>query len=228
MTFFGKKSIDRLQVSAGIPLVFVLIMLAFGPRDYESDRYVRTTFGTVRLDQPLGQQFVLPFRTNEMRPVGDWSSIPRINPSAIDSETLWLARCIFSETKDPNEMELVAWVVRNRVETGYRGKRSFQSTILDPFQFSAFNPTTTTRFYYSSLKPGMHVNGWQEALSIAYLVRTADMSRRPFSIDTRHFYSEVSMIGTRHPYWSRGYEPVPVDRPFDIDEKRFRFYEDVR
>ncbi len=34
----------------------------------------------------------------------------------IDNETLWLARCIYSETKRPEEQELVAWVVRNRVE----------------------------------------------------------------------------------------------------------------
>ena len=226
--FNNRKSFDRLQVSAGIPLVFALILLTFGPQNFESSRYVRTDFGTVQLNQPLGEQFVLPYRTNELRPVGEWSSIPTISASAIDSETLWLARCIFSETKDPNEMELVAWVVRNRVESKYRGKRSFQSTILDPFQFSAFNPEATTRFYYSSLRPTMAVNGWQDALSVAYLVRTADISKRPFSADTRHFYSEVSMIGARHPNWSRGVDPVDVDRPFDVDEKRFRFYEDVR
>ena len=226
---FGKRrSYDRLQVSAGIPLVFALIMLTFGPRDFESSRYVHTSFGTIQLNSPLGEQFVLPYRTNELRSVGDWSSIPKIAAKSIDSETLWLARCIFSETKDPNEMELVAWVVRNRVESRYRGKRSFESAILDPFQFSAFNPATTTRFYYSSLRPSVNVSGWQDALSIAYLVRTADISKRPFSADTRHFYSEVSMIGTRHPNWSRGVNPVDVDRPFDVDEKRFRFYEDVR
>ncbi|NND72342.1 MAG: hypothetical protein HKN43_12280 [Rhodothermales bacterium] len=225
---FKHQSHNRLQVSAGIPLVFALIVLTFGPRDFESSRFASTSFGTVRLDQPLGEQFTLPYRTNELRPVGEWSSIPRIDARSIDSETLWLARCIFSETKDPNEMELVAWVVRNRVESRYRGKRTFESTILDPFQFSAFNPSTTTRYYYSSLRPAMRIWGWQEALSIAYLVRTADVTKRPFSRDTRHFYSEVSMVGTRHPNWSRGVDPVDVDRPFDVDEKRFRFYEDVR
>ena len=53
-------------------------------------------------------------------------------PEVIDTETLWLARCIYSETKRPAEQELVAWVLRNRVETGYRGQTTYESTVLDP------------------------------------------------------------------------------------------------
>ena len=70
-------------------------------------------------------------------------------PEMIDNETLWLARAIFSETKRPEEQILVAWVIRNRVETGYRGNahmktwswirissaHSFQETWDDPFTF---------------------------------------------------------------------------------------------
>lgn len=160
-------------------------------------------------------------------PISDWQTIPGIPVSSIDDETLWLARCIYSETKDPREMELVAWVVRNRVETDYRGRDTYQSTVLDPRQFSAFNNDSPTVNFYTRLETHHELLGWQEALRIAYLVRTDDGRRRPFSELTRHFYSEVSMAGFASPYWSSGYTPVNPGGEFEIDERRFRFYEDI-
>jgi len=160
-------------------------------------------------------------------PIADWTSVPHVPRSSIDGETIWLARCIYSETKDPREMELVAWVVRNRVETGYRGRMTYQSAVLDPYQFSAFNHDSPTRGFYVSLDRDHEFLGWQEALRIAYLVRTNDGRRRPFSSETRHFYSEISMVGRSSPYWSSGYTPVSPRGEFRLDERRFRFYEDV-
>ncbi len=148
-------------------------------------------------------------------------------PEKLDSETLWLARVIYSETKRPEEMELVAWVVRNRVETGYRGKSSYQSAVLDPYQFSAFNPGGRKRAHYSSLTHDSKARGFESAVSIAYSVRHADSNYRPFSINTRHFYSEQSMVGVRHPAWANGGRKVTPQRPFDVEERRFRFFENV-
>lgn len=148
-------------------------------------------------------------------------------PELIDSETLWLARAIYSETKRPEEMELVAWVVRNRVETAYRGKASYRAAVLDPFQFSAFNPGNRKRTYYSSLTAGSNARGFDNALRIAYSVRHADPGYRPFSQNTRHFYSERSMVGVRHPYWASRGSVVKPQRTFDVDERRFRFLEGV-
>ena len=145
----------------------------------------------------------------------------------IDSETLWLARVIYSETKRPEEMELVAWVVRNRVETGYRGKSSYEAAVLDPFQFSAFNPGDRKRSFYSRLTPESNAGGFSTALSIAYSVRHADPEYRPFSRKTRHFYSERSMVGVKHPNWAAGGRKVQPQRTFEVDELRFRFFEDV-
>ena len=71
----------------------------------------------------------------------------------IDRETLWLARCVYSETNRPEEMELVAWTIRNRVETRYRGQSTYRGTVLDPFQFSAFNPGSSKRRHYLNLDP---------------------------------------------------------------------------
>ena len=142
-------------------------------------------------------------------------------------DALWLARVIYSETKRPEEQELVAWVVRNRVETGYRGKRSIKDTVLDPYQFSAFNPQSRARKRYENLTPQHASSNWQRALAIAYGVRGAPDSLRPFPRKTRHFYSERSMVGRRHPDWARGMKPVAPERTFALDERRFRFFEGV-
>ncbi len=168
---------------------------------------------------------VLNSRTVYASPA-DWQGLPGVMPTSIDEETLWLARCIFSETKDPTEMELVAWVVRNRVETGYRGRTTYRSVVLDPLQFSAFNPSSSARYFYSNLKPSSPVAGWKTALRIAYSVRTAKHTMRPFSVETRHFFSRRSMVGYRFPTWAGGQTPVVLNE-FEIDADRFRFYEGV-
>lgn len=142
----------------------------------------------------------------------------------IDEETLWLARCIFSETKRKEEQELVAWVIRNRVETAYRGKSSYKDVVLDPMQFSAFNPGTRTRRYYTSLTPSSRVPGWRTALTIAHEVRRVEASYRPFGTTTRHFYSQQSMVGGGHPAWATGLKPVTPRRSYEIEAHRFRFY----
>ncbi len=140
-------------------------------------------------------------------------------------DVLWLARCIFSETKRPDEQELVAWVIRNRVETGYRGRRSYRDAVLDPWQFSAFNDNSPKRTYYSSLTFDSKPKGWKTALFIAYDVLNAPAYERPFPNKTRHFYSERSMKGSVQPEWAGGKRPVALDR--NIDPKRFRFYAGV-
>ncbi len=146
----------------------------------------------------------------------------------IDTETLWLARAIYSETKRPEEQALVAWVIRNRVETGYRGKRSYRSVVLDPFQFSAFSPDSPKREHYMSLTPAHRVPGWNTALYIAHMVRNADARHRPFSPRTRHFYSERSMTNAAAPDWASGLDPVePEVETIRVDDRRFRFFEGV-
>jgi hypothetical protein len=146
----------------------------------------------------------------------------------ISSETLWLARCIYSETKRPEEQEFVAWVVRNRVETGYRGNDSYREVVLDPYQFSAFNPGSRKRSHFMSLDASSQEDGWQRALRIAHQVKNAPAGSRPFSKATRHFFSERSMDGGRHPNWSARGEKVTPEGGKDLAEDRFRFYEDVR
>lgn len=144
--------------------------------------------------------------------------------SSIDEATLWLARCIYSETKVPHEQELVAWVVRNRVETEYRGRSSYEDVVLDAYQFSAFNPNAPKRSFYTNLTPDTQLPGWQQALTIAHYVRRADPAYRPFSIKTRHFFSEVSMPNNQFPYWVQQREHVSPGWNYTVDQRRFRFY----
>jgi hypothetical protein len=143
----------------------------------------------------------------------------------IKEDVLWLARVIYSETKRPDEQELVAWVVRNRVETNYRGVATYREVILDPWQFSAFNRNSAKRRHYSNLGIDSRVPGFQTALAIAHDVYTAAPYERPFAITTRHFYSERSMVGRRTPDWAVGHRPVALDRP--IDPRRFRFFANI-
>lgn len=155
-------------------------------------------------------------------------SLPKLPPAQIDEETLWLARCIYSETKRPAEMELVAWVVRNRVDTRYRGQSTYKGVVLEPYQFSAFNPNNRKRAHYASLTPDVEIPRWQHALNIAYHVRHATPDVRPFSNRTRHFYSERSLPDSlAHPTWAQGLEPVTPRRPVKLDTRRFRFFEGV-
>ena len=153
--------------------------------------------------------------------------LPFVPSSEIDSETLWLARCIYSETNRPEEQELIAWVVRNRVEAGYRGKTSYREVVLDPFQFSAFNADSPKSDLYRSLSMHDTYNGWERALTIAYYVRHARPHYRPFSTETLHFYSEQSMVGRIMPNWARGMTPVETPDRYRLDERRFRFYEGI-
>jgi hypothetical protein len=153
--------------------------------------------------------------------------IERPRPPALNESTIWLARAIYSETKLPHEQELVAWVIRNRVETRYRGRGTYKEVVLDPYQFSAFNPEAQNRSFFLRLTPDLRLPSWQQALWIAHYVRHADPVFRPFSIETRHFYSERSMKGRRHPYWVKGHEFVSPGWDYRVNERRFRFYKEI-
>lgn len=146
-------------------------------------------------------------------------------PGPSEEDILWLARCIYSETNRPDEQELVAWVVRNRVDTEYRGKTTYEGAVLDPWQFSAFNENSPKRTFFLSLERDSREPGWQTALAIAERVAKAHPDERPFTETTRHFYSERSMVGTRAPNWANNRRPVPLNQ--EIDPQRFRFFANI-
>ena len=179
----------------------------------------------------LGLFFTIHASTDVAPPttlVSDLGSdaVPAFALDEVNDDVLWLARCIYSETKRAEEQELVAWVIRNRVETGYRGETEYEDVVLDPYQFSAFNPGDPKRRLYTSLTPSSDSPAFIRALEVAHNVYYAPAQARPFAQSTRHFYSERSMVGRTSPNWSEGQTPVrPVG--FRIDPRRFRFFSGV-
>ena len=127
------------------------------------------------------------------------TQLGRFSPIQQD-EVLWLARCIYSESDRAHEQRLVAWVVRNRVETKYRGE-TYRKVILEPRQFSAFNTPSIHRNHLLSLNQYSLSKAWRQALEVALNVYQAPASNRPFDVTTRHFYSPISMDGGRTPHW---------------------------
>ncbi len=149
----------------------------------------------------------------------------RLSPLEQD-EVLWLARCIYSESNRPEEQRLVAWVVRNRVETRYRGD-TYREVVLEPRQFSAFNRPTPRRDLILSLTPRSTVPGWQQALRIALEVFQAPPSARPFPITVRHFYSPISMPTDDPPPWASAGRPYRGPAVAHIDPARLQFFDGI-
>lgn len=140
-------------------------------------------------------------------------------------EVLWLARCIYSESDRTDEQRLVAWVVRNRVETQFRGA-TYRDVVLEAKQFSAFNTPSPRRTRILSLDQDATSKAWQEAVGIALQVYHAPATERPFSVTTRHFYSPVSMEGGRTPHWA--FDGTPLSSAtLGVDPNRFRFFDGV-
>jgi len=146
------------------------------------------------------------------------------NQERIDS----LARALYSETRKSREMYYVGWVIRNRVELRYNGKSTYKDVILDPYQFSAFNPGRKTRYEYINLdvhdlRDPVKQEKWFNALEMAIDVVDGDARDRPFPRNTLYFYSEISMPGGRKPQWEDGV--IKVSTP-GVDKVRFRFFAD--
>lgn len=148
----------------------------------------------------------------------------RLSPFQMD-EVLWLARCVYSESDRPHEQRLVAWVVRNRVETRYRGD-TYREVVLETKQFSAFNTPSPRREHILGLQLDTKLPAWRETLRIALDVYLADAGERPFPVTTRHFYSPVSMVGRAEPTWAEGVTALS-SQALGVDPNRFQFFTDV-
>jgi len=145
--------------------------------------------------------------------------------SAGEEEVLWLARLVYSETKRPEEQVLVAWVVRNRVEAGYKGK-SYKEVALHDSQFSGLNSFDRNYRHNITRNYGDDGDAWENALSVAKAVYNAPEVLRPFPKTVKHFYSPISV--RVKPTWAKGSEPVQVVRDGSDNTVRFAFYDSVR
>ncbi|MDQ5927977.1 MAG: hypothetical protein QG633_415 [Patescibacteria group bacterium] len=150
------------------------------------------------------------------------ASISVLGFSKVDDEILWFARTIYSETKKASEQELVAWVIRNRVESGAYGGDSYEDVVLARGQFSGMHATdkqypTNISMSYQDSSPS-----WDSAVSIARSVYYADADLNPLSSDVMHFYSPISVMNT--PSWAVGLEPAHTVADPVTSRIRFAFY----
>jgi hypothetical protein len=140
-----------------------------------------------------------------------------------EQEILWFARAIRSETERTDEQYLIAWIIRNRVDTGFRGT-TYKEVVLSPGQFSGLvnprdpNYARNRARTYESQDPA-----WKTALATAKDVYYAGDSERPFAKTVRHFYSPEIVAA---PGWAR--DKSPVHKTTDgTHYVRFAFYEGV-
>lgn len=142
-------------------------------------------------------------------PTGGLSGVDR-------REIVWTTRAILSETKQPEQMVLIGNVIRNRMDLSYRGKTSVKQIILDPYQFSAFNPNRSSRSRYIRLSQE-HVpdSVWQAAWTAARFVMQSPRKALPFRDKcVTHFVHPDALLQV--PRWTRVMEQVrlgDVERP---------------
>lgn len=146
-----------------------------------------------------------------------------IKNGAEKEEILWLARVIFSETKDLEEMEQIAWVVRNRVENGRWGS-SYKEVVLSPSQFSGLNSWDSQYHINVNLEYDTNNSIWQKSLVIAENVYNANNNDRVLSVSTQHFYSPHVV---KTPAWAENKKPVLITYN-NVGKQTFKFYAGVR
>ncbi|MEK7606389.1 MAG: cell wall hydrolase [Patescibacteria group bacterium] len=140
----------------------------------------------------------------------------------VNDEVLWLARAVYSESKRAEEQALVAWVIRNRVESTFFPD-TYRDVVLQRGQFSGMHATDAQYWTNISLDYDDESPAWDTALSIARAVYFADAVLRPLPATVLHFYSPMSMLGT--PSWAKDLSPVHSVR--DGESVRFAFFANV-
>lgn len=158
-------------------------------------------------------------------PIDSNSLVTPTEPCATE-DVLWLARVTFSETKVYEEMPYIAWVVRNRVETGYMGN-SYKEVALSPNQFSGLNIGDEQYHNNISLTEGSSSNAsWQYAVATAKQVCEAPASEQLFPESVRHFYSPRSVIAT--PAWATNESLYYTIESSTGHADRFAFHNNVK
>lgn len=111
---------------------------------------------------------------------------------------LWLARAVHSETKRSTEMELVAAVIVNRIESP-RYPDTARQVVQEAWQFTAIHKGTARSLGLSMKDYPGGPNAWRRAVRIAHGALSLPKEMRPLRGVT-HFYSPRSMQGK--PEWA--------------------------
>lgn len=134
----------------------------------------------------------------------------------------WVARILFSETKNMEDFEYMAWVVRNRMESP-----NYPSTAADvalqPDQFSAFNEWSERRRLESMSFSETKITEFRRAYRTAQYVLSAPSWLNPLP-EVRHFYAPEAMrklYNERGPNWAANGTLV-------WETEQTRYYADVK
>ncbi len=143
-----------------------------------------------------------------------------------EEEIIWFARAIFSETKRADEMVLVAWVIRNRVDSEFRGDNTYIAVVTRSKQFSGLNKGDKQYNTNTSLDFNNKDAVWLKAVAVARSVYEAQAYTSPISRNVKHFYSPISARVT--PEWAKNNEPYRVLKSDNGKSARFAFYADIK
>lgn len=147
----------------------------------------------------------------------------------------WLGLCLLTESNIEKEWFYIAWVIRNRVESG-RFRHTYEATILQPMQFSAFNKYTNGTPNYGKLTPVQifrdkargytHIEALFHAVDLAKDILSLPRTEAPFPITVCHYWSPVSMVPRgKKPAWASAAKRLFT--PKEIDPNRFIFADGV-
>lgn len=193
------------------PLYIFALVVSFG---------VGYNYGTPNYEKPDPPERTLTLLERQ------WSHLNENNRKQV----IWLARAVYSETKRKTEMVSIAWTVRNRVETGYRGD-TYKEVVLHHDQFSGLMPNDNQYDHNISLKweDRKKNKAWKNAIKISIGVMNSLGYMRPFEKNVRHFYSPVA---TSAPNWAIGNKAVRLIRKDkaktrNLKNIRFAFYKNI-
>lgn len=141
--------------------------------------------------------------------------------NAEEREVLWATRTIISETKNASEMIFIGNVIRNRVDLNYRGRKTVRQVILDPYQFSAFNPNRNSRWKYINMTE-KHVSDslWAKAWKAARFTMTAPREVLPLSNPCINHFAHHKRVVDK-PDWIFQMEQISLG---DIESPRLSIY----
>lgn len=141
----------------------------------------------------------------------------------------WLGLCCRTESDRPQEWPYIAWVVRNRVESG-RFPDTYRDVIRQRLQFSWFNGTVgqSDEAVWEAARrgyPARHPELLEAATACATWVLATPREGAPFGPGVYYFWSPVSMVPTGAlPSWARNLRRFT---PMGLDPWRFMFAEEA-
>lgn len=154
----------------------------------------------------LGAQ---PVAEKAITPTVSARTVEVSKPMMVDPDVvLWLARGAYTETKRPEEAVEIMWVIRRRVEAGYRGERTYWGVLHDHAQFSAFlEPAKRKELQRltADFRSPTHPN-WPIFLEIARQVVAGEADSR-LDDDCLHFFAPK----LASPAWATS-NPIAVGR----------------